>query len=157
MTANPILFDAVPEAVVAHRETEREASAYAVFDFQFTRMREEAGGRTASSLLHRLGSRPRERAHWREEILESCAKKVLKIRSDGQEPRAIKRRPKPLPLFAAPRHGSGDSPTTKPSRKVADPRAVPDGALLSRGMGTAASVEEAAVCDGIVVDRTTGW
>ncbi len=55
----------------------------------------------------------------REEILSVCATKVLDIRPGRQEPRAIKRRPKPFQLLTAPRHVFQEIPHKENYRKAA--------------------------------------
>lgn len=59
---------------------------------------------TSHPLFRGLGLHHRKRARLREEVLRTCATKILDIRPGRQEPRAVKRRPKPHQLLTAPRH-----------------------------------------------------
>lgn len=59
---------------------------------------------TSQSLFRGLGSHHRKRARLRDELIEICATKILDIRPARQEPRAVKRRPKPYQYLTAPRH-----------------------------------------------------
>jgi hypothetical protein len=45
-----------------------------------------------------------------EEVVLICAGKLIDIRPFRQEPRALKRRPKPFPLLTAPRHVFRENP-----------------------------------------------
>jgi hypothetical protein len=59
---------------------------------------------TMHPLFRGLGAQHRKRARLREELIEICSTKLLDIRPFRQEPRAIKRRPKPFQYLTAPRH-----------------------------------------------------
>ena len=74
---------------------------------------------TSHSLFRGLGLHHSKRAQLREVILSICATKVLDIRPGRQEPRAIKRRPKPFQLLTAPRHVFREIPHKENYRKVA--------------------------------------
>lgn len=74
---------------------------------------------TSHSLFRGLGLHHRKRAKLREEVLNTCATKILDIRLGRQEPRAIKRRPKPFQLLTAPRHVFREIPHKEKYRKVA--------------------------------------
>ena len=74
---------------------------------------------TSHSLVRGLGLHHSKRAQLLEVILSICATKVLDIRPGRQEPRAIKRRPKPFQLLTAPRHVFREIPHKENYRKVA--------------------------------------
>lgn len=63
--------------------------------------------------------KPRKRLRHREEIYEILATKILPVRPFRNEPRATKRRPKPLPYLTAPRHTYVPIPHKEGGRKQA--------------------------------------
>jgi len=54
-----------------------------------------------------------------EEVVLVCAGKLIDIRPCRQEPRALKRRPKPFPLLTSPRHVFRENPHKGAKRRVA--------------------------------------
>lgn len=74
---------------------------------------------TSHPLFRGLGLQHRKRARLREEVLNICATKIVDIRPGRQEPRAIKRRPKPFQLLTAPRHVFREIPHKENYRKAA--------------------------------------
>ena len=59
---------------------------------------------TMHPLFRGLGAHHRKRDRLREELIAICATKLIDVRPFRQEPRAIKRRPKPFQYLTAPRH-----------------------------------------------------
>ena len=74
---------------------------------------------TMHPLFRGLGAQHRKRARLREEVIATCATKILDIRPFRQEPRAIKRRPKPFQYLTAPRHVFREIHHKEQYRKVA--------------------------------------
>ena len=74
---------------------------------------------TSHPLFRGLGTQHRKRARLREEVIAICATKILDIRPFRQEPRAIKRRPKPFQYLTAPRHVFREIHHKEQYRKVA--------------------------------------
>jgi hypothetical protein len=74
---------------------------------------------TTQFLFRGLGPFHRKRARLREEVVAICATKALDLRPFRQEPRAIKRRPKPFQYLTAPRHEFREIPHKENYRKPA--------------------------------------
>jgi hypothetical protein len=74
---------------------------------------------SSQGLFRGLTRAPRKRLLLREEITEICATKILDIRPFRQEPRAVKRRPKPHQYLTAPRHEFREIPHKENYRKGA--------------------------------------
>ena len=66
-----------------------------------------------------LSQKPRKRGELRDQIIETCATKVLDIRPFRQEPRALKRRIKPYQLLTSPRNVFREIPHKENYRKRA--------------------------------------
>jgi hypothetical protein len=59
-----------------------------------------------------------------QELMEAIAREKLPQRPGRQEPRALKRRPKPYPLLNKPRHLFKEIPHRNRSRKIEDPQKI---------------------------------
>ncbi|MEM9478812.1 MAG: IS4 family transposase [Verrucomicrobiota bacterium] len=64
-----------------------------------------------------LRSHPRKRTALREQIIETCATKIVDLRPYRQEPRAVKTRPKPYQLLTSHRHIFHEIPHKETYRK----------------------------------------
>jgi hypothetical protein len=69
-------------------------------------------------LFRDVQSKPK-RTELRRELIELCATKLIDVRPGRHEPRAVKRRPKPLPRLTAPRHEYQEIPHKENYRKAA--------------------------------------
>lgn len=74
---------------------------------------------SSHSLFHGLARQRHRLRELRDQIVEVCATKILDIRPFRQEPRAVKRRPKPFQLLTAHRHVFREIPHKENYRKPA--------------------------------------
>ncbi len=74
---------------------------------------------TSHPLFRGLGLHHRKRARRREEVIATCAAKVVDVRPFRREPRALKRRPKPFQYLTAARHVFREIPHKESYKKAA--------------------------------------